>query len=68
MSDPQAPTKTVVEISSDTHSKLRDGASRTSNSIKRFTTLLLDYALAKFESGEIALREPTIEEVETSRN
>jgi hypothetical protein len=65
MSEVQTPVKTVVEIQPETHLRLREGAARTSNSLKRFTALLLDYALAKFEAGEIALREPTIEEVPT---
>ena len=58
-----APIKTVVEVSADIHQRLRDGASQSSNSIKRFSALLLDSALGKFESGEIVLREPAIEEV-----
>lgn len=62
MSDIPTPTKTVVEIPADTHQRLRDGAAKTSNSLKRFTGLLLDYALGKFESGDITLREPSIEE------
>jgi len=31
--------------------------------MKRFTALILEYALGKFENGEIGLREPVIEEV-----
>ena len=58
-----APAKTVVEVSTEIHQRLREGASQSSNSMKRFSALLLDYALAKFEGGEIVLREPTIEEV-----
>lgn len=57
------PAKTVVEVPFDIHQRLRDGASKTSNSMKRFTALLLDYALGKYESGEIGMREPAIEEV-----
>jgi hypothetical protein len=57
------PTKSLVEVHPDTHLRLRDGAAQTSNSLKRFTALLLDYALSKFESGEIALREPSVEEI-----
>lgn len=64
MSKPAAPIKTVVEITTSTHQRLREGAGQTSNSLKRFTTLLLDYALAKFEAGEITLREPVVEETE----
>lgn len=56
------PTKTVIEVTNDTHKRLRDGASSSGNSLKRFTSLLLDYALTKFEAGEIGLREPAIEE------
>lgn len=61
-----APTKSVVEVPADIHQRLRDGASRTSNSMKRFTALLLDYALGKYEGGEIEMREPSIEEVNPS--
>jgi hypothetical protein len=57
-----APIKTVIEVTNDTHQRLRDGSAKTGNSLKRFTSLLLDYALAKFENGEIGLREPVIEE------
>jgi hypothetical protein len=64
MSDTATPNKTVVEVSSDTHSRLREGATSTKNSLKRFTDLLLSYALGKFEAGVIELREPTIEETE----
>lgn len=57
-----APSKSVVEIPADIHQRLRDGAVKTSNSMKRFTALLLDYALGKYECGEIGIREPSIEE------
>jgi hypothetical protein len=59
---PSTPQKTVLEVTNETHQRLRDGANSTGNSLKRFTSLLLDYALGKFEAGEIVLREPTIEE------
>ncbi len=59
------PIKTVIEVTNETHQRLRDGASKTGNSMKRFTSLLLDYGLGKFEAGEIGLREPTIEETPT---
>jgi len=58
------PNKTVIEVTNDTHQRLREGGAKTGNSLKRFTNLLLDYALGKFEAGEIALREPAIEEVQ----
>lgn len=58
------PTKTVIDVTNETHQRLRDGASKTGNSLKRFTSLLLDYALGKFEGGEIGLREPAIEEIQ----
>jgi hypothetical protein len=57
------PNKTVIEVTNDSHQRLRDGASKTGNSMKRFTALILEYALGKFENGEIGLREPVIEEV-----
>jgi hypothetical protein len=57
--------KTVIEVTNETHQRLREGGNKTGNSLKRFTSLLLDYALGKFEAGEIALREPAIEEVES---
>lgn len=59
------PVKTVIEVTNETHQRLREGGNKTGNSLKRFTALLLDYALGKFEGGEIALREPSIEEVAT---
>lgn len=59
------PTKTVIEVTNETHQRLREGAGKTGNSMKRFTALILEYALAKFENGEIGLREPVIEEVTT---
>ena len=52
----------MVEVTAETQQRLRSGAGKTNNSLKRFTALLLDYALGKFETGEIALREPVIEE------
>lgn len=57
------PIKTVIEVSNETHQRLRNGGNKTGNSLKAFTALLLDYALGKYEAGEIALREPTVEEV-----
>jgi len=65
MSEPLPPTskKTVVEIYTDTHARLSDAATGTGNSMKRMTSLLLDYALQKLEAGEIVLREPAVEEV-----
>lgn len=57
------PTKTVVEVPTDIHQRLRDGAAKTSNSMKRFTALILDYALSKYEAGEIGVSEPVIEEI-----
>ena len=57
------PTKTVIDVTNDTHQRLRDGAAKTGNSMKRFTALILEYALGKYENGEIGLREPFIEEV-----
>jgi hypothetical protein len=63
MSEPLAPPrKTVVEIYSDTHARLSEAAASTGNSMKRMTSLLLDYALGKLDAGEIVLREPTVEE------
>jgi hypothetical protein len=59
------PVKTVIEVTNETHQRLREGGNKTGNSLKRFTSLLLDYSLGKFEAGEIALREPTIEETPT---
>ena len=59
------PSKTVIEVTNETHQRLREGAAKTSNSMKRFTSLILEYALGKFENGEIGLREPAIEEVST---
>lgn len=64
MADQHIPTKTVVEVFPDIHQRLRDGSSQTGNSLKRFTGLLLEYALGKFEKGEIALREPVVEETQ----
>jgi len=65
MSTPTTPIKTVVEINPETHQRLREGAAKTANSLKRFSALLLDYALGKFEAGEIALRDPSVEEIPT---
>ena len=62
------PSKSVVEVPADIHQRLRDGATKTSNSMKRFTALLLDYALGKYEGGEIGMREPAIEEVTITGN
>lgn len=63
MSEPTPPIKkTVVEIYPDTHSRLSEAAATTGQSLKRFTTLMLDYALSKFDSGDIILREPSVEE------
>ena len=59
--------KTVVEIYPDVHSRLGEAAARTGNSVKRFTTLLLDYALGKFDAGDIQFREPAVEEVESEK-
>ena len=59
------PTKTVVEVPTDIHQRLREGAAKTSNSMKRFTALILDYALCKYEAGEIGVSEPVIEEIST---
>jgi hypothetical protein len=57
------PIKTVIDVTNDTHQRLRDGAAKTGNSMKRFTALILEYALGKYENGEIGIREPVIEEV-----
>jgi hypothetical protein len=59
-----ASTKTVIEVTPDNHQRLREGAAKTGNSMKRFSSLILEYALSKFENGEIGLREPIIEDVE----
>lgn len=63
---PPTPKKTVVEIYGDTHARLSDAASTTGNSMKRMTSLLLDYALQKLDAGEITLREPAVEETSTA--
>ena len=56
--------KSVIEVTNETHQRLRDGSTKTGNSLKRFTALILDYALGKFEAGEIGFREPAIEELQ----
>ena len=54
--------KTVIRVPAETHQRLREGAEKTGNSLKRFSAAILDYALAKFDAGEISFREPTIQE------
>lgn len=63
----RAPRKFIIEVYADTHARLGDAASATGSSMKRMTSLLLDYALAKLHAGEIALQEPSVEEVFTTK-
>lgn len=58
--------KAVVEVYAYTRARLGDAASATGSSMKRMTSLLLDYALAKLQTGEIVLHEPSVEEVFTT--
>lgn len=60
---PTTPSKSVIEVYSDTHERTKDAARKSGNSVKRFASLMLDYAIGKFESGEITLREPEVAEV-----
>jgi len=57
--------KAVVAIFTDTHARPSGAASITGNSMKRMTSLLLDYALTKLRAGEITLREPVAADIPT---
>jgi hypothetical protein len=62
------PTKAVLEVESELQERAKAGAKREATSIKRFTGLILDYALSKYESGEIILTQPeVIEPAEPAR-
>lgn len=56
------PTKTVLEVESDLQERVKAGAKKEATSIKRFTGLILDYALTKYETGEIILTQPEVVE------
>lgn len=61
-----APSKTVIEIYPDTHKRVKAAAKSKGNySVKRFTSLMLDYALGKYTRGELSLNDPRIVEVDT---
>lgn len=63
-----APTKAVLEVDPELQERAKAGAKREATSIKRFTALILDYALSKYESGEIILTQPeVIEPTEPAR-
>ena len=57
-----ANTKTVVELYPDTQHKVKKTAKKSGQSVKRFASLLMDFALRKFDSGEIAITDPEIKE------
>jgi hypothetical protein len=61
------PPKTVVEVYPDTHERVKTAAKDSGHSVKRFTSLILDYAIAKFQAGELQLVEPKISEVEAGQ-
>lgn len=57
-----ANTKTVVELYPDTQRKVKKAAKKSGQSVKRFASLLMDFALRKFDSEEIAITDPEIKE------
>lgn len=59
---PPPASKTVLEVQPDIHERVKSAAGKSGNSVKRFTGLILDYALSKFESGDIELTQPSIVE------
>ena len=64
MSD-TATKKTVLEVLPSSYSRVKEQAAKAGQSSKRFTSMLLDYALQKLDAGQIELVEPTV--VESSR-
>ena len=60
MSKPATPPKTVLEVQPELQDRVKAGAATEGTSIKRFGGLLLDYALTKYESGDIVLTQPEV--------
>lgn len=58
--------KAVIEVYPDTHERTKEAARKSGNSVKRFSSLMLDYAIGKFETGEIVLKEPEVTEAADS--
>lgn len=55
--------KTVLEVMPHLYRKVKKGASSSTYSMKMFTSLLLDYALNKYNAGQIQLVEPNVADV-----
>lgn len=66
MSEP-APKKTVLEVLPSSYVRVKEQAEKAGQSSKRFTSMLLDYALQKLEAGQIELVEPTITDASRKR-
>jgi hypothetical protein len=57
---PALANKTVLEVQPEIHERVKSAASGSGHSVKRFAGLMLDYALSKFESGDIELKQPEV--------
>jgi hypothetical protein len=60
MTTPATPSKTVLEVQPELRERVKAGAATEGTSIKRFGGLLLDYALTKYETGDIVLTQPEV--------
>jgi len=64
MNQPATSSKTVLEVEPELRERVKTGAAVEGTSIQRFGGLLLDYALTKYECGDIALSQTEPEEGE----
>jgi hypothetical protein len=62
MTTPATPSKTVLEVQPELRDRVQAGATAEGTSIHRFGGLLLDYALTKYETGDIVLTQPEASE------
>ena len=62
MNQPATSSKTVLEVEPELRDRVKAGAACEGTSIMRFGGLLLDYALTKYECGDIVLNEPEASE------
>jgi hypothetical protein len=58
MNKPATPPETVLEVEPELQERVRAGATTEGTSINRFGGLLLDYALTKYECGDLELTQP----------
>lgn len=61
------PTRNLLEVLPDSYLLVKDRAANSGQSLKQFTSLLLEYAVQKLDAGQVVLTAPNLVEPKTAR-